>query len=58
MRQFYNSARSQVSPKLPPVSIDEMMVLCSNGHRMVHTSDLPLTIDNLKVRIAAARNSN
>lgn len=48
---------AKVSAKAPPVTIDEVTVLCSNCHRMVHTSDPPLTIAALKAKIAAARSA-
>ncbi|HEV2544282.1 MAG TPA: hypothetical protein VGU70_16120 [Methylobacterium sp.] len=49
---------SKVTPKSPPVTVDEVTVLCSNCHRMVHTSSPPLTVEALKALIAAAKISN
>lgn len=52
---------SQVGKKPPPVTVEDVTVLCANCHRMVHHNrggDDPLTVDQLKAHIAAARNSN
>ncbi|MCE4223416.1 hypothetical protein HCU64_06600 [Methylobacterium sp. C25] len=48
-------AKGLAQPKV--VTVEEVTVLCSNCHRMVHTSDPPLTVEALQERISEAQNS-
>ena len=49
---------AKIMANQPPVTVDDVTVLCSNCHRMVHRNDPPLTVEALKDRITAATISN